>query len=151
MGQFVELSIHGIYMLQLGGYMNILIAVGHIVGLLWADQMFEATGIKEVMDGHAAIHPALPYLWTVFVAIVFFIFGLYGLSAAGQFRKLPLLKLGVFSVAGIYLLRGVGELIFGIPQQQANPVAETVYSLIAVAIGLLFLIGGLNKWVLKKA
>ena len=32
-------------MLKLGGYINILIAIGHIVGLFWADKIFEVTGI----------------------------------------------------------------------------------------------------------
>ncbi len=46
------------------------------------------------------------------VAIVFFIFGLYGLSADNKYRKLPFLKVGIFVIAAIYLLRGIGELIF---------------------------------------
>ncbi len=137
-------------MLRLGGYINILIAVGHIVGLIWAEQMFEITGIGKEMDELAQTHSSLPNLLTVFVAIVFFIFGLYGLSADGKFRKLPFLKLGVFTIAGIYIFRGIGELIFDISQQEAAPVTETIYSLIALGIGLLFLIGGLKKWKLKK-
>ena len=51
--------------------LNIVIAVGHIVGLIWADKMFEATGIGEKMIEHAQIHSSLPYVLTIFVAIVF--------------------------------------------------------------------------------
>ena len=40
-------------MLKLDGYINILIAVGHIVGLIGADNMFEVTGIREKMMEHA--------------------------------------------------------------------------------------------------
>ena len=88
---------------------------------------------------------SLPYLLTIFVAIVFFIFGLYGLSADNKFRKLPFLKPIIFLIAGIYLLRGLGELIAdGI--QGTNSTTETIYSLFALTIGLLFLIGGLKKW-----
>ena len=36
-------------MLKLGGYINIAIELGHIVGLFWADQMFEVTGIGKEM------------------------------------------------------------------------------------------------------
>jgi len=137
-------------MLRLGGYINILIAIGHIVGLIWAEQMFEVTGIGKEMNELAQTHSSLPYLLTIFVAVVFCIFGLYGLSADGKFRNLPLLKLGIFVIAGIYIFRGIGELIFDISQQVAPPVIETIYSLIALGIGLLFLFGGLKKWKLKK-
>ena len=137
-------------MLKLGGYINILIAIGHIVGLIWAEQMFEVTGIGKEMNELAQTYSSLPYLSTIFVAVVFFIFGLYGLSADGKFRKLPFLKLGIFGIAGIYIFRGIGELIFDISQQEAPPITETIYSLIALGIGLLFLIGGLKKWKLKK-
>ena len=36
-------------MLKIGGYINIIIAIAHIVGLLWADKMFEVTGIGKEM------------------------------------------------------------------------------------------------------
>ena len=133
-------------MLRIGGYINIIIAIAHILGLFWAQQMFEVTGIANEMNQLAQTHLSLPYLLTIFVAIVFFIFGLYGLSAGGKFRKLPFLKTGIFAVAGIYIFRGVGELIFDISQQNAPPITETIYSLIALCIGLLFLFGGLKKW-----
>ncbi len=134
-------------MLRLGGYLNILIAILHIVGLFWADKMFEVTGISDGMALAAQnIHPMYPYFITVVVAIFFFVFGMYGLSADGKIRKLPYLKPVIFLIAGIYLLRGIGELIFDMEMQQANQILETSYSLIAVLIGLLFLIGGIRKW-----
>lgn len=36
-------------MLKLGGYINILIAIGHIVGPFWADKIFAVTGIGREM------------------------------------------------------------------------------------------------------
>jgi uncharacterized membrane protein len=132
-------------MLKLGGYINILIAIGHIVGLFWADKMFEVTGIGKEMKELAQTHYSLTYLLTIFVAIVFFVFGLYGLSADNKFRKLPFLKSIIFLIAGIYLLRGLGELIVD-SIQGTNSTSETTYSLFALTVGLLFLIGGLKKW-----
>lgn len=138
-------------MLKLGGYINIAIAIAHIVGLLWAEKMLEITGIGKEMAELAQKHSSLPYLMTIFVAIVFFIFGLYGLSADNKLRQLPFLKTVIFSIAGIYLFRGIGELIFDLEKQQANQFLETTYSLIAVFVGFLFLIGGLKKRKLKHA
>ncbi|MDQ3047264.1 MAG: hypothetical protein M3R27_06925 [Bacteroidota bacterium] len=132
-------------MLRLGGYLNILIAIGHIVGLFWADKMFEVTGIGKEMTDLSKTHSSLPFILTIFVAIVFFIFGLYGLSADNRFRKLPFLKPVIFIIAGIFLLRGVGELFIDITQGISSG-AEILYSLIAISIGLLFLFGGIKKW-----
>jgi hypothetical protein len=133
-------------MLKLGGYLNVLIAIGHIIGLIWADKMFEVTGITKEMAELAQISYLLPYFLTIGVAIVFFIFGLYGLSADNKFRRMPFLKPIIFIIAGIYLFRGFGELAFDLEKQDASPFLETLYSLIAIIIGLLFLIGGLRKW-----
>lgn len=132
-------------MLRLGGYINIIIAIGHIVGLFWADKMFDVTGVGKEMAELDQTHSTLPYLLTIFVAIVFFIFGLYGLSADNKFRKLPFLKPVIFLIAGIYLMRGLGELITD-NIQGTNSTTETIYSLFALTVGLLFLIGGLKKW-----
>ena len=133
-------------MLQIGGYINIVIALGHLIGLFWAEKMFEVTGIGKEMVELAQTHSSLPYLLTVFVAVFFFIFGLYGLSADGKLKELPYLKPIIFVIAAIYLFRGIGELIADMQIQQANASLETLYSLIAIAIGLLFLIGGVKKW-----
>lgn len=124
-------------MLRVGGYINILIAIAHIIGLFWANQMFEITGIGKEMNELSQIHSSLPYLLTVFVAIVFFVFGLYGLSADNKFRKLPLLKFVVFGIAGIYIFRGIGEVRFNMTKQEEIFFAETSYSIIALSIGLL--------------
>ena len=47
-------------MLKLGGYINLLIAIAHIVALLWADKMFEVTGIEKEMAELAQTHSLLP-------------------------------------------------------------------------------------------
>jgi len=138
-----------IAMLKLGGYINILIAIGHVVGLIWADDLFKTTRVEKEMNELAQTHSSLPYLLTIFVSIVFLIFGLYGLSADKKFIKLPFLKFGVFGIAGIYIFRGLVALILDMTRQRATPLTETVYSLIALTIGLLFLIGGIKQWNLK--
>lgn len=136
-------------MLRFAGYINILIAIGHLVGLIWTHQLFEITGIGKEMQELSAIHASLPYLLTIFVAIVFFVFGLYGLSAGNKFRKLPFQKLAIFSIAGIYIFRGIGELIAD-TLQSTNSATETMYSVVALFIGLLFLFGGFKKWKNKQ-
>ena len=47
-------------MLKIGGYINILIGIGHLIGLIWPEQMFEKTGALEGMKTLAQIHFTLP-------------------------------------------------------------------------------------------
>ncbi|PHS08382.1 MAG: hypothetical protein COA88_06575 [Kordia sp.] len=136
-------------MLKIGGILNIIIAVAHIIGLFWAEQMFEKTGAVEGMKELAQIHYSIPYLSTIFVAIIFFIFGIYGVLANSKIRKLPLLKLGIFGISFIYLFRGIGEQSYN-QIKGTTTTSETIQSIVALIIGLLFLFGGLKKWTLKK-
>lgn len=136
-------------MLKIGGILNIIIAFAHIIGLFWADQMFEKTGVTKGMQELAKIHHTLPYLLTVFVAIIFFIFGLYGVLANSKIRRLPFLKSGIFIIAFIYLFRAIGEQSYNILKGTTTK-PETIQSIIALIIGLLFLFGGYKKWKLDK-
>ena len=69
-------------MLRLGAYLNFLIAIAHLVGLFWAEEMFEITGIANGMAIAAeTIRPLYPYFITVVVAIFFFKYGGWSLFA----------------------------------------------------------------------
>jgi len=136
-------------MLKIGGIINCIIAIAHIIGLLWAEQMFEKTGAGEGMRELSGIHHTLPYLLTVFVAIVFSIFGMYGLFANSKTIKLPFLKFGIFTIACIYLFRAIGEQSYNM-YKGTTTTPETIQSIVALIIGLLFLFGGLKKWKLKR-
>ena len=131
-------------MLRIGGIINIGIAIIHIIGLFWAKKMFKVTGIANDMAELSQIHASLPYILTLIVSIAFLIFGLYGLSADDKFRKLPFLKVGIFIIALIYMLRGASFFII-ITAVEVH-FLEVLYSLIALVIGLMYLIGGFKKW-----
>lgn len=133
-------------LLKLGGYINILIAIAHIIGLFWAQEMFDYTGVGEDMRRNAEIHHLLPAAMTIFVSIFFFIFGLYGLSASGMIKKLPLLKLGVFTIAAIYLFRGIIGSVINIGFESSFQWHHLLFSCCALGIGLLYLYGGLQIW-----
>ncbi|WP_206604239.1 hypothetical protein [Aquimarina sediminis] len=132
-------------LLKIGGIANIIIAVAHIIGLFWPEKMFEITGVGEKMKELSEIHNTLPYLVTIFIAIFFWIFGMYGLNSGNTSKKLPYPKLGVFIIAGIYLFRAIGEQSYNIYHQTTTS-SETNQSIVALAIGLLFLFGGCKTW-----
>jgi hypothetical protein len=132
-------------MLKIGGIVNIIIAIAHILGLFWAEQMFERTGTGEGMKELAQTHYALPYLLTVFVAVIFTVFAIYGLFADSKTRKLPFVKFGIFTIAFIYLFRAIGEQSYNLFKGMTTT-SGTIQSIVALVIGLLFLFGGLKKW-----
>ncbi len=122
-------------MLTLAGFINILISIAHIIGLFWAEKMFEVTGIANEMRQLAQISLYLPYLITIFVSLIFLIFGLYAFSANEKIRKFPYQKIVILFAASVYLIRGFGELTFDYFQPSGNQTLETIYSLTAIAIG----------------
>lgn len=123
--------------LRIAGWLNLLIALLHLLGLFWADWMFEVTDIATEMEQLTVLHPVLPYLLTVTVALIFAYFGLYALSGAGRGPRLPFLRPVLLIIAIIYLLRGVGGLIADFITGQLTPLLG-LYSLMALVIGLLY-------------
>ena len=126
-------------LLLIGGYANVIISLLHVIGLFWAEEMFALTGVSKDMHDLAALHSSLPYLLTLLVAAIFMLFGLYAFSAVGR-CKLPFTKPAIYGISGIYLLRGFGAIILDI--SNTFSVTETVFSIIAILIGLLYLFGG---------
>ena len=85
-------------------------------------------------------------------AIIFAIFGLYALSGAGDIPPLPLLRVALLGIGGIYTLRGlllVYQLLVieGILQSNETfPSQMVISSLVSLIVGLLYLSGSLTGW-----
>lgn len=129
--------------LRIGGWANIAIAAAHTIGLIWAWEMFRATGIEPEMRSLAEQGAALPYVLTLITAAFFLAFGLYGLSAAGDVRRMPVLRLGVAAIAAIYVCRAT--LFGGIGAVAEADVAQIVFALIALLIGLCYASGAVAQ------
>jgi hypothetical protein len=85
-------------------------------------------------------------------AVVFAVFGLYGLSGAGIIRRLPWLRTGLTAVGLIYTLRGLAVIPvvlirLGVVQVSA-PLDEPalISAIIPLVIGLLYLGGVKLGW-----
>ncbi|MCD7968904.1 MAG: hypothetical protein LUF87_00925 [Alistipes sp.] len=125
-------------MLKLGGYINLFISLLHFAALFCLWDAFRITGVYEIMERLAAVREYLPAVSTVFVAVIFAVFGLYALVAAGALRlKLPLLRLGIYGIGAIYTLRGISGLIM-----DHSDILQVLFSLTALWIGILYLAGG---------
>ncbi len=91
------------------------------------------------------------YLASFSATALFGIWGLYGLSGAGYIRRLPLLRIGLLFIGGIYTLRGlllipVLLLVVGLVPAEGPVPAQLVFasllaSSVALSIGILYLVG----------
>ncbi len=97
-------------------------------------------------------NPFLLYVSGVIAAIIFAIFGLYGISGAGYIRKLPYLRLTLVLIGGIYTIRGLAVIFFVLQKAELIPVADTIppaepgSSLVSLLVGLMYLVGTLGLW-----
>lgn len=134
--------------LRLGGWANLAIAAAHLVVLGWAWTVFRWVDIEEPMRDLADQNAVLPYLLTLLVAAFFLVFGLYALSAAGDLRRLPLLRPVLGFVAVVYLVRAT--LLGGIQDLIAGDVKQVVFAAIALLIGLCYAAGVLGLRTQKR-
>ncbi len=88
----------------------------------------------------------------MFVALIFAIWGLYGLSGAGLLRRLPLLRLALLVIGAIYTLRGLLliPLLLASLGLLASPEPilpqALLASLVSLLIGCLYLAGTFTAW-----
>lgn len=128
-------------MLKFAGYLNLLISLLHFIALFDLARAFALTGVTEQMARAAAFYPALPFLMTFVVAIAFALFGIYALAAAGVVGwKLPFMKNVLYAISGIYIGRGIGGILRPLPDDTPG-FLQLAFSLTALGIGLLYLIG----------
>jgi hypothetical protein len=83
-------------------------------------------------------------------ALVLVIIGLYALSGAGSIRRLPLLRLGLVGISGLFLLRGLFIildllLVLGILEGEFL-IQGTISSLVFLAAGIAYAVGTVLNW-----
>ena len=101
--------------LRLGALLHFLIAIGHLICLFFLEEAFKAYGILDGMQILCFGQEWLLYVVTVCLAVGFAIAGLYALSVAGDIRKLPLQRLVMIAIVGLYSIRvivGIGWLLY---------------------------------------
>ena len=94
-----------VFRLRLGASLHFLIALGHFICLFFLEEAFKAYGILDEMMHLCFGQQWLLYLVTVCLAVGFAIAGLYALSVASDLRKLPLQRLVMIAIVGLYSIR----------------------------------------------
>lgn len=94
-----------VFRLRLGASLHFLIAIGHLACLFFLEKAFKAYDILDDMKHLCFGQEWLLYAITVCLAVGFAIAGFYALSATGDIRKLPLQRLAIIAIVGLYSVR----------------------------------------------
>lgn len=94
-----------VFRLRLGASLHFLIAIGHLACLFFLEKAFRAYDILDDMKHLCFGQEWLLYAVTVCLAVGFAIAGFYALSATGDIRKLPLQRLAMIAIVGLYSVR----------------------------------------------
>lgn len=130
-----------------GGLLSAVAALLHVGCIIFGAPWYRFFGAGEQMAMWAEQGLALPTIITSAIVAVLSIWSLYAFSGAGLIRKIPLLKLGLCVITGIYLLRGsLGFLLMAAPAGR-TPEFWLWSSVICLGIGLVHLAGLKQRWV----
>lgn len=127
-----------------------LLHVGIIFG---GPDWYRFFGAGERMARLSARGSAYPTVITACIAFVLGLWALYGLSGAGVIRRLPLLRLALVLIAGVYLARGA----LGIPlvlfvddpytdELKGRMTFMVVSSLTCIFLGFCYAFGAARVW-----
>ncbi len=118
----------------------------HLGCIIFGAPWYRALGAGERMAQLADADPWYPPTITVLIASVLALWGFYALSGAGVIRRLPLWRVVLAAITGIYLLRGIAF----VPLQAyfpGNSVAFWYWSSgTCLCIGLIHLVGLRKAW-----
>jgi hypothetical protein len=131
-------------MLTAAGILSMGVAAIH-VALAFSADLSEYFGSGPQIAQMLREHDPQIYILMVFMVAAFALCGLYGLSGAGRFRRLPLLRTGLLFIGAIYTLRGIAffpEIMgkLGLSAHQVHP-QDVVSSAVSLVTGLLYLGG----------
>ena len=105
-------------------------------------------GAGEAMAQMAERGEVYPYVVTLIIASVLFVWGLYALKGAGliQFLPLPLLRLGLLAIALVFIIRGLVIVPALLGFAQFSGAFWVITSAICLSIGMFYAIGLAQKW-----
>mgnify|MGYP001559856740 CR=1 FL=1 len=143
------MQIQGKHWLILGGVFSIAIAILHVAIIFGGAPAYRYFGAGEEMAQMASSGSVLPALMTLSIAVIFAIWGLYAFSGAGLMRHLPLLRIGLVVIAGIYTLRGIGiilQIAWIISSPASVPPQDIIFSLVSLLVGIAYFVGTISVW-----
>ena len=127
--------------------MSAIAALLHLGCIVFGPSWYRFFGAGEGMAQLAAAGSPVPARITAGIAAVLTLWSAYALSGAGVIPRLPLLRIALCAIAGIYLLRGAAGFVFAAVAPGERSVAFWVWSsLICLGIGALYFVGAMQVW-----
>jgi len=122
-------------------------ALLHVGCIIFGPSWYRFFGAGERLAQLAAAGSSVPTVMTAGIATVLSLWAAYALSGAGVIARLPLIRVALCAIAGIYLVRGAAGLVFAAVAPGERSVAFWVWSsLICLGIGALYLVGTRQVW-----
>jgi hypothetical protein len=147
MKQASKMNKTGKTLLLIGAGLNFAIALLHIGIVLVGAPAYIYFGTTEL--AYLAVQGSLiPTVVTLTLVFVFAGFAGYALAGAGLLRHPPLLRIGLVFIGCACFLRGlivVPDLI-RLVHGAGYPFRQTVFSAVALIIGLVYLVGTFQQW-----
>lgn len=137
-------------LLRLGASGSFCVALLHIVIVLMGAPAYRFFGAGKEMALAAEKGKWQPATITLTLAVVFALWGLYALSAAGDFRQLLFVRGITLAIGAVYTLRGVlvfAQLwLYRDTLGSVSTLSNLFFSLVSLTIGLLYLFGLVQRW-----
>lgn len=130
-----------------GAVLSAIAALLHLGCLFFGPSWYRFFGAGERMAQLSAAGSIVPTLITAGIAAVLALWSLYALSGAGVIPRLPLVRLALCVITGIYLLRGLAGLVLAVAAPGERGVAFWCWSsVICLSMGALHLVGIRQVW-----
>ena len=129
-----------------GGTMSALAALLHLGCIVFGAPWYRFLGAGERMAQMDLAGHWYPTVATLVITAILLVWSLYAFSGAGVIRKLPLTRVALGAITGVYLLRGVAfaPLLAHFPDNSTT--FWIVSSGICLVMGVVHLIGLRQVW-----
>ena len=128
------------------GILSALAALLHLGCIVFGAPWYRFFGAGEHMAQMATDGNWYPTVAALVIAGILSVWSLYAFSGAGVIRKLPLLRVVLCAITGVFLLRGVA-FVFLVPYFPGNSFTFwMVSSAICLVFGVFYLIGVRQVW-----
>jgi len=120
-------------------------AIAHLSCLYFGPECYAVQMAPTFLVESAKNGTYLAPVLNIFVSTIFLIWGIYALSAARIIRKLPFVKLAIYAIATVCIIRGILPLQLWLRfPEKVNDVAIIV-GIIWLMTGLFYLIGNIMR------
>lgn len=128
------------------GILSTAAALLHLATIGGGADWYRFFGAGEEIARAAERGSVMPALLTLAIAIILAVWALYAFSAAGMFRRLPLIRTALVLITAIYLLRGLALVPMLILRPNLVGTFAIVSSLIVLVYGVVHAIGTWRAW-----